>query len=49
LSSGWRLSTGSDVYLRHEGITGAVTYYGENGLTGVFLPAGGDGPVRWSV
>ncbi|WP_164699760.1 RHS repeat protein [Modestobacter sp. KNN46-3] len=42
LSSGWRLSTGSDVYLRHEGITGAVTYYGENGLTGVFLPAGGD-------
>ncbi|WP_299952993.1 RHS repeat-associated core domain-containing protein [uncultured Modestobacter sp.] len=42
LSSGWRLSTGSDVYLRHEGITGAVTYYGDNGLTGVFLPAGGD-------
>ncbi|MQA36026.1 RHS repeat-associated core domain-containing protein [Modestobacter roseus] len=42
LSSGWRLSTGSDVYLRREGITGAITYYGENGLTGVFLFTGND-------
>ncbi|WP_091933612.1 RHS repeat-associated core domain-containing protein, partial [Blastococcus sp. DSM 46786] len=41
LSSGWRLSTGSDVYLSREATSGIITYYGPNGLTGVFQPAGG--------
>ena len=41
LSSGWRLSTGSDVYLKREATTGVITYHGPNGLTGVFTPVSG--------
>src|SRR6185312_6245727 len=40
VGSGWRLSTGSDVYLNNEPASGAVTYHGPNGTTGVFTPAG---------
>jgi hypothetical protein len=40
-SSGWRLSTGPDVRLRHDGGTGPVVYSGPNGLTGTFTPIPG--------
>ncbi|RFU19084.1 RHS repeat-associated core domain-containing protein [Geodermatophilus marinus] len=40
-SSGWRLSTGPDVRLRHDGGTGLVVYTGPNGLTGTFTPVTG--------
>jgi RHS repeat-associated protein len=46
LSSGWRLSTGSDVYLKREATTGAITYHGPNGLTGVFWPVAGTNTFR---
>ena len=41
LSSGWRLSTGSDVNLWRDPTTGAVVYSGPNGLTGSFWPVTG--------
>jgi RHS repeat-associated protein len=37
-NSGWRLSTGADVRLAHEAGSGAVVYFGDNGLTGTFFP-----------
>ncbi|MFP5370380.1 MAG: hypothetical protein ACLGI3_06490, partial [Actinomycetes bacterium] len=37
-STAWRLSTGSDIRLRHVAGHGAVVYYGDDGLTGAFLP-----------
>jgi YD repeat-containing protein len=40
ISSGWRLSTGSDVYLRREPTTLAVVFYGPNGTTGTYFPTG---------
>jgi YD repeat-containing protein len=42
-SSGWRLSTGSDVRLEPVAGHGAVVYRGPNGLTGAFLPDGSGG------
>lgn len=42
-SSGWRLSTGSDVRLGPVPGQGAVVYRGPNGLTGTFMPKSGGG------
>ena len=43
LADGWRLSTGSDVRLvrDYDDPTGSVTFFGPNGLTGVFWPVAG--------
>lgn len=40
MAAGWRLSTGSGVYLRAEPRTGAVVFYGPGGATGAFFPNG---------
>jgi RHS repeat-associated protein len=40
-TSGWRLSTGPDVRLKADAGYGSVVYFGDNGLTGTFLPKSG--------